>query len=182
MIKKKNKTYILLLIAVIIYGLIGYRVKMEFNNESTQTNNIGHNILQVNSEKINFDLNFNYENPFVKNKKKKHKVTTPSNTTRDKFFNKQKRVISGSNIGTINSKPKKNAKRISNLNSNLELKLNAIIFNKTGDKICIIKLNGKESSYKEGDEVLGVRIEKILTDSVKIISGKETIYLKYEKK
>ena len=136
---KKAKTYILLIFALLVWGLIGYKIYRQLNPKTNDTFAIQSDFKyqpQVNTKKFTYDLDSGYRDPFLGTLKKKYKPT--QNTT--------------TQIPTKKEKPKKVKFP--------KCTYQGVVQPKTATKagVYLINVNGKNELFNVGHSINDLRL------------------------
>ena len=153
-----NNKYILLIIAIAIYGFLFFEVKDSFssNNKVRFKSNSKVEVITPNIEQKLAPINYNYRNPFLNGKSKtSYSAIKATNNNR--------------NNSNLNSK----AKTINTpKNSWLPVSLKAIIRN-SNKNICIVYIDSKEYLFNEMDSTIGYQVTQINANSIIISHNNE---------
>jgi type II secretory pathway component PulC len=152
---KKNKTVILLAIAILLYSLVGIKIKTVISNSmgDQSTDKIGVESNLVKNKSFNYSLLLNYDDPFLSNGSFDEKQVT----------------------GTIQQR------RVANLRTRIEKKISmdfvwpqfklvgTVASSDKKKSLCILKLDTKkEVVLGIGDTLKGISIAEIYKDSIKL--------------
>lgn len=155
--KKKTKNIVLLTLAVLIWIIVGLQVYNTIGNEQTIPGTFQKHTLntdQFKKEKISYDLQLNYEDPFRVEKKvikkkpvKKKIITTPKIVKQIKPVSWGKVIYYG-------------------MFSN----------NSTSKQMGSGNFQGFTTTFTEGDTVMGITVVKIYPDSIQLLKEGELKY------
>jgi hypothetical protein len=153
---KKNKKYFLLAAVIILYGLIGFKIKHSLSNENkTKTNETFIPIdTKVLAHKKVSDLDFNYRNPFKQGAERMNISNSGS------LMHKKE-----SSITSRNNSQLKQSNVVKQDWPSIKL-LAVILNNKT--KVCVVNIDKSEEIITESSTVRDIQIIKIFKDSVYI--------------
>ena len=156
--KSKKSIYILVPIALLVWGLIGFKVIKQTEQAPNEIviPQIPDETLSSNSDKLNetYQLKLNYKDPFL------GKITKsrPSARRSNQNHKRSKRIT--------NPHEKKNWP---------DVEYGGRIRNQDSDKnIAILKINSQEQLVKELDELKGIIIKDIYKDSIRLTYNSDT--------
>lgn len=165
---KKSKLYLLIIINLIAWGYVGYKVytalqgdgDIELTHEDSRISKI-----KEPSKEDSLTLILNYSDPFLKNG---NFSTTRSQSSYQTTENISKKInsnhISAKNTGISNA---------------LDIKYLGLIKNSNkGISTAMLNVNGKSVFVKQNDVVEGFVIKQITNESITVIKGKEKLVIK----
>lgn len=164
---KKVKLYILIIVNLLVWGYVGYKVYSALQGED-------HNMFEYETPRINkindvlhedsVTLILNYADPFLKNgDNSKTKIVSNNNHTSAK-----------TNSVSINS-----SKPTVNIPLSIDIKYLGLIKNTDkGTLTALISLNGKSFFAKQNEVIDEIIVKEITNDNITILNGKEKIIVK----
>ncbi len=162
--KKKGKQYLLLVVVLAIWGIVGFRfysfLAPEEENQPLMENKMSSLTLQ--SSKKNYPVKCDYADPFLK----------------DVSIRKVRKEIYNT---TSNNLHKENIKKTVDAKTDQfpSVQLAGVIANsQNGKKSAIMILDGKEYSLVAGETVNGMKLSKIFSDSVLVTYQKKNKIIK----
>lgn len=161
--KKKGTQYILLLVVLGIWGMIGYRFfsYLAPEEEKQEEKAYAPQSLTLGRLKTEYSISCNYPDPFMK----QERSSAPA---------RWKAQPSSSSV--VKDPKKKTAPKVIQPPANdfPSIQLAGVIANKQGGKkSAIVVLEGKEYSLAQGETLNGIRLAKIFSDSVLVTYQKK---------
>jgi hypothetical protein len=165
-VKDKTSTYLLILCIISVWGIVGYKLFIAFNNGASVTNHKPKMKQErTNQTQVDFELYLNYPDPFLN----KNIVET-----------NEKIILNSKSSSAINSegvaiKPLQNRELASN---KIQIRYKGLINNlsKIG-QVAIVEINEIQQVTYIGDTFLGQKVIKITTDSICLLKGKDKIWI-----
>lgn len=161
LIMKNKKVVLLAVLVALIWGTISFKIVHRLTSGTGVDSKLT-KVVQVSNTNVPVEYTFllDYEDPFLK----KHKQTVTTKETRS----------------TQLRAPKIHREKTSILIVDWgKIEYIGSIYNATRNKlVATMHLAGKDYFVREGDEVQGFRIEMIHRDSVKVVYGTQSKYIK----
>jgi len=170
-LNKKVKLYLLVIINLIAWGYVGYKVYSALQGDDDLELDramVSYNKITSSEKTDSVNLILNYNDPFLKNGN----------------FSSQKHNSRSYNNKTIDSKTKhQNASVIKtptlSVQPPVDIKYIGLVKNNTsGSQTALLSINGKSVFVKVNDNVEGFLIQQITNESILVTKGKEKLVIK----
>lgn len=171
---KKAKLYLLVVINLIAWGYVGYKVyKALEGDEDIELSNkgISYNKIKTEEKTDSVKLILNYTDPFLKNGNFNYeRKNTSSNTFKNQNTQTKSNPASNNVVKTTPTPT---------IQPTVDIKyLGLVKNNTTGIQTALISVNGKSMFVKLKDIVEGYTISEISSESILAKKGKEKIYFR----
>lgn len=171
---KKAKLYLLVVINLIAWGYVGYKVykALEGDEEIELTNTgISYNKIKADEKTDSVKLILNYTDPFLKHG---NFINERKSNSTGAFKNPNTSVKTGPNYNKV-------TKTVSTptIQPAVDIKyLGLVKNNTTGIQTALISVNGKSTFVKLNDVIEGYTVSEISSESILAKKGKEKIYFR----
>lgn len=164
---KKAKTYFLIVLIILSWGYVGFKIYNALQGDDEQVLNLEKTEIKKINKVVKGDsivLLLNYPDPFLKNGSfsKPVKINSSENHTSSPKTEKP-----------TTSKPKQNIVPVT-----LDIKYVGLVKNSVkGTSTAMIAINGKSSFVKQNDVIEGYILQEISNDLIKLKKGKEVLII-----
>lgn len=171
---KKAKLYLLIVINLIAWGYVGYKVykALEGDEDVELTNKgISYNKIKAEEKTDSVKLILSYTDPFLKHGNFSHFRKNPNTST----------VKSHSAVSTKNARNSSVARATPtpSIQVTIDIKyLGLVKNNTTGAQTALVSVNGKSTFVKLNDIVEGYTVTEITSGAILAKKGKEKIYFR----
>lgn len=156
--KNRKVIFVLLPLVVVVWGVIIYRVVVVMNGGNPPVGDAISMTQEPKTETINYQLALNYADPFLGTRQ----LPKPA-----------------PKVQVTKHRPRKQKKSVSKKVSIPALRYNGRVENRTSnEERHMISVNGKAHIITIGNEIDGVVLKRVFSDSVEFKWNKETIYVK----